>query len=433
MHPSATVACNNIKMTNVLKCDKCNIVIDEMLSFIQNKLSIMDDDSLVRICVASFTIDEIKKSKTLLFESVPTDKRNILRKQKGKEHRDLVDIIALLKVIDPDVTPIFVARQLEKLPPITFDHLDVTKLLKDITLLKSKVENINSSYVSHEQLKIELCNLKHDSVPLCSVTNNNNINMRRGGGTYIDSGPIGLSYLSDSHSQHGEESAFSSPFPKKSQILPNELCTNKQEGRKSNIDTVPDTVLHGAREDRQPREIDPKKRLIMSPCSHVSSEQQLIDTGATAIAASNTSNAIYKQSSTSEGEWIKVQNRRAKPKYRYLGQMGTSNSEDDGPFRAAERKTPIFITNIHKDTEEQVIIKHIFKRTKQTVSLQRISMKRDSGHKAFKFFVPVSTLDLFLDGALWPRGIIFRRFVHYKQKSVYSDVLKNGVTYENVR
>ncbi|XP_026315752.1 uncharacterized protein LOC113227094 [Hyposmocoma kahamanoa] len=36
-------------MTAVIKCNTCNIVIDEMLSYIQNKVSVMDEETLVRI------------------------------------------------------------------------------------------------------------------------------------------------------------------------------------------------------------------------------------------------------------------------------------------------------------------------------------------------------------------------------------------------
>lgn len=88
--------------TNVLKCDKCNIVIDEMLSYIQNKVSVIDEVTLVRICVSSFTGEEIKTSKSLLFDSIPTNLRKIIRKNKGKEERDLSDIINLFKSADPD-------------------------------------------------------------------------------------------------------------------------------------------------------------------------------------------------------------------------------------------------------------------------------------------------------------------------------------------
>lgn len=57
-----------------------------------------------------------------------------------------MDIISLFKVVDSDVMPVFVARSLEKLPPITFDYLDVSKLLKILILnrLQSEIKNIKS-------------------------------------------------------------------------------------------------------------------------------------------------------------------------------------------------------------------------------------------------------------------------------------------------
>lgn len=107
-------------MSVILKCNVCNIVIDEMFSYIQNKISVSDEETLVRICTSSFTSEEIKISKTLLFESLPTSQRKIVRKNKRKEERDLEDIINVLKTVDPDFVPLFVAHQLEKLPPILF-------------------------------------------------------------------------------------------------------------------------------------------------------------------------------------------------------------------------------------------------------------------------------------------------------------------------
>lgn len=63
------------------------------------------------------------------------------------------DIISVFKVNDPDVLPVFVARDLEKLPPITLDHLDVSKLLKDLMIIQTEIKNIKSSYATVEQLE----------------------------------------------------------------------------------------------------------------------------------------------------------------------------------------------------------------------------------------------------------------------------------------
>ncbi|XP_060810103.1 uncharacterized protein LOC132904205 [Amyelois transitella] len=191
-------------MTDIVKCNVCNIVIDEMLSYIQNKISVIDEESLVRICVSAFTGEEIKNSKSLLFSAIPTERRKIQRKRKGKESRDMDDIIMLFKSTDPENLPVFVARQLEKLPPVTFDHLDCTKLLKDLTRMSAEIENIKSRYATLSQLeemKLDVNRFKSMSIPATPCFN---VNMKRGAWGR-NSGPMGLSQfqnstLNESHS-----------------------------------------------------------------------------------------------------------------------------------------------------------------------------------------------------------------------------------------
>lgn len=121
-------------MTSIVKCASCNIVICEILSFIQNKLDVMDVQSLIRICSTAFSAVEVEKAKCLLFESIPSVTRKIVRRRDNKSLKDLEDIISLFQNTDPEIIPIFVAKELQKLPPATFDHVDVTRLLKDIII-----------------------------------------------------------------------------------------------------------------------------------------------------------------------------------------------------------------------------------------------------------------------------------------------------------
>ncbi|CAH0402326.1 unnamed protein product [Chilo suppressalis] len=46
------------------------------------------------------------------------------------------------KGLDPDDVPTFVAKELHKLPPVTFDHVDVTRSLKDINFLKANLADV---------------------------------------------------------------------------------------------------------------------------------------------------------------------------------------------------------------------------------------------------------------------------------------------------
>ncbi|KAI8427257.1 hypothetical protein MSG28_014850, partial [Choristoneura fumiferana] len=163
-------------MSNLLKCNVCNIVIDELLSYVQNKLSLIDDTTLI----------------------LSTDQRKISRKKSGKEARDLEDIVALLKSIESDKVPIFVARKLEKLPPLTLDHLDCTKLLKDLAKVQRELETIKSSYATItqlEELRLDINNMKYAPLPQAAFSA---VNMKRGAWIH-DSGPIGLSHCNDDY------------------------------------------------------------------------------------------------------------------------------------------------------------------------------------------------------------------------------------------
>ncbi|CAG5046689.1 unnamed protein product [Parnassius apollo] len=155
----------------------------------------MDEESLLRLCSSAFTSAEIQKSKALFFDAIPSDKRKIQRKREGKEKRDRQDIIQLFKTSVPDLIPVFVARELEKLPPITFDHLDCTKLLKDITKLRFDIDCIKSTYTpleQHKELESKVLVMKDIHPPRTC-----NMNPRLSAWS-LDSGPIGMSAIHDS-------------------------------------------------------------------------------------------------------------------------------------------------------------------------------------------------------------------------------------------
>lgn len=91
----------------------------------------------------------------------------INRRKDGRSKRDLFDVIGLLKETDPELIPIFVARDLQKLPPVHFDHVDPTKLLKDMLVIQSELKKIKESYITEEkftEVKNELANLKNASL-----------------------------------------------------------------------------------------------------------------------------------------------------------------------------------------------------------------------------------------------------------------------------
>lgn len=91
---------------------------------------------------------------TLLQPKVATVRQNKQRRGEGKEQREIYDIIYVFGTEDPSSISVFVARQLEKLLPITFDRLDCTMLLKDIVRLQNDMAAIKANYVTSAELEV---------------------------------------------------------------------------------------------------------------------------------------------------------------------------------------------------------------------------------------------------------------------------------------
>lgn len=130
-------------------------------------------------------------------------------------------------------------------------------------------------------------------------------------------------------------------------------------------------------------------------------------------------------------DWQVVNYHKKPMRYRYTGSAGICR-DNEGKFKAADRKIPIFITRIHNDTTEKDIIDYVFNKTKEMILLEKISFKYEREYKAYKFFILESKSSLFLDSGLWPQGIIFRRFVNFKRKITNVEALPRRVRSEDV-
>lgn len=446
-------------MTNVVKCSKCNIVIDEMLSYIQNKVSVIDEVTLVRICTSSFTSEEIKTSKSLLFDSIPTELRKVVRKNKGKEERDMADIIKLFKSAEPTEIPVFVARQLEKLPPITFDHLDCTKLLKDIVRMQATINEMKTTYATLDdlnELKDEFVKIKCDSLPPTSAFK---VNTKRGA-WLLDSGPMGLSNVHNSSMNEEciiNNSGLGSDSSKKtSPRYRNIMRVDEKQRQKSENSKLKGTRLQrsepaGSVNITMTHECDeaPSAAATSEPSNYhlcvqsrrpaaasppqVAIASQLTDTEYTTASVANLqregANEITSKLCNKDEEWQQVSYKK-RTQYRFAGKSGIAKDLDCN-FKAAERKIPILITNIHGETTEDDIITYIYRKTQETVCLEKIQMRKDKGHNAYKFFVSESKVSLYLDENIWPAGIIFRRFMNFNYRNTNRFSSVDGAKQQN--
>ena len=130
-------------------------IIDELLCFMVNKWSVMDPETMIKLC-SDFEENEIEASKDILFNKLHDEtcstkfiKRRAGKKNESTKESNLRDMYQLLQEKGTDELPSFVALDLGKLPPINFNHIDVTVLLKkiegiavNVKLLEKGMENL---------------------------------------------------------------------------------------------------------------------------------------------------------------------------------------------------------------------------------------------------------------------------------------------------
>ena len=144
------------------------VIVNELLCFMTNKIDILDHDSLVLLCSRSFSNDEVVTGKTIL-KTICTN-LDVLgnlriggRTGTDKLRKNLEDVCATLHKVG-NAGPIFAASNLKRLPPVTFDNIDVTHLLFKIEKLETdaasrhEIEKRTISII--EKLEKEIASMK---------------------------------------------------------------------------------------------------------------------------------------------------------------------------------------------------------------------------------------------------------------------------------
>lgn len=419
--------------SNVVKCPNCNMVINEVLAFICNKVDVMDEESISRICVCAFSENDILSAKNLLFDSLPTARRKKIRKRQGKTLRDIDDIITVIEESDPEDFPIFVAKDLQKLPPVLFDHVDVTRILKDLVRMQNEIFTIREQYATIGELndiKLDLESLRNASIV---NTFKKNVNTKRGAclmnGFGHDSGPMGLPPLHNEVSTPANQQLSPQPprdyrsIPKINFLLEGSSAQQTQlsNGQRINESAVTEQTQTGrAAEAERVMPVEPltasdraqvnHAQLIHSPKAiHTASPvESSVAISVRKTIADSVRGGVWKPE-TPDKDWITVQRKRLRN--RFVGNRGKAATEPDEKFKAADVKTPIYIYNVAKEVSVCDIQKYVQSKTNIEVTLFKMNMKKLKDYDAYKIFVPKIKEEIFLRDDFWPDGIAFRRFL----------------------
>ena len=117
------------------------ITVNELLCFISNKIDIMTQDLLVKLCVDFYAKEVIESAKKLVYSkckalnSTIMLPRYIKRQGPKKKQSDVLDIIGLCHDMGCNL-PVFVAQDLSHLPSVSANSFDIASLMDDIEDMK---------------------------------------------------------------------------------------------------------------------------------------------------------------------------------------------------------------------------------------------------------------------------------------------------------
>lgn len=409
---------------NGMKCNVCNVVINEMLAFVCNKVDTLPETAIVQICMSAFADAEIESARQLVYKLLAPS-RKIMRRKEGNQQKSVQEIVKIVKETDPECLPHFVAKDLNKLPPVTFDHIDVTTFLKEMSLLKKEVASLRreNSEVSSQATKEEMESLKSEIKQLKdlfqgALLNNHSENISKRTTNNMSITPS-LNFCDKEVEEIFAESIDFDRTPRPSQAYgagagagaAHSGASERDSGRvASPLSCKSETTIIERRVDGG-RAMQSAPRSLASVLARECDERVMITadrrncTMAEVVKNAMNNNNISKQDNE---EWSTVKYKRRK----ILNRRGAAQPLEQFNFKAAERKMSLYISRVHKETTYSDIEAFIKHKTGLDVQVCKINNVNNE-FNAYKVIVPLNSVDLFLNDngdRFWPADIVFRKF-----------------------
>ena len=124
---------------------KTNMIVSELLCYIQNKIDTNDQEYLIKIVCEFYSEREINDAKALLFKTCKMTAIRLKSYNKNAARMDCRDIINKLNEVGLDC-PMFVAKSVAKLPIATPDAFSLSKISKDITNSLKREKHVTTSF-----------------------------------------------------------------------------------------------------------------------------------------------------------------------------------------------------------------------------------------------------------------------------------------------
>ncbi|CAG9128613.1 unnamed protein product [Plutella xylostella] len=383
------------------------LMVSEVLAFVQNKLDSMDVISLEQICLTSFKEAELAAAKKLLADTATTAVRLVPRRGDGSMKKDLQDIIRVFQETDPDNVPTYVARDLYKLPPVTFDHVDVTRLLKDIVLLKSEITEIRgkleASEVASAAMQRELLSLRNAADSAIHATPPSPARQLQAQQDQLHATDTDVRRVNDPPPATYAERTRDAACPLRAAAPPPpRLAAAAPSTTRSQQEAAP-----------APPRPCPRPRRRRRAAPQAAPQVTLAAAGAPAVPPRAPRHAVVDKDG-----FILVEKRS--PRRRNRNKRGTAPAACS--LKAAMPTVDIYVSRIHANMAHDNIMRYIKERSVgrteqpvQVLAIERLQSAKQTDFKSFRLRVPADQQKVLLNKDFWPAGIVFRRYREAKK------------------
>lgn len=383
-------------------------IIDEFLTFVQNKIDIIDDVSLIQICATNFSDAEIDTGKSVLFQEI-SGARCVNRKGEDKKKKNIKDVIVLLKATDPDVQPTFVAKNLDRLPPVTFDHVDVTRLLKDLTLLKSEMLDLKTNSVSKSEfitLQDELSRLRSRWTPDQTrvAVQKKPFNKKQPSQFNNSNGLTGRSSISTQNSP-----ATTSRACVKGDIRAPMLTSSEQ-------DSGPVSEPAAARPPSPESAMPTDDEFVDAEISHTPTYRDILRSEGGTV-----DRMPYDNKGVNDNGFTTVSHKKRSKNKNMRGTLQSSNR-----LQVVEPACAIYVSRLMKHITEKDIQEHFDDMNEKCLSVELLMPQRETSFNSFKVMIPGSKVGTILNNNFWPAGLVYRRYRERTSRLTRPNSINNG-------
>ena len=355
----------------------------ELLCFLCHKIDIMPDFLLVKVASEFYNEQEIREAKEIIFTHLATGERNIKRKGSDKNQQNVSDMIDIIHKADPEEIPLFGAFNLNKLPPLDMNSVDVVAMQKEIQMLKNTLPG--ESLRGELMQQIDLMRIQMTEMTDCVTA-------------------MGLQ-LTQLAQQQVKPSGSGSLASITAQAIMPSAPLNKWGTSRSNSECKsplrPVTPFEGISPKVQ-RNTNIKQ--YSKPCDQSATGVKTKDSVPKATNATS-SNRIINEARNDE-DW--KQAIRKRNRIRNAMVLGRSSAENTN-LRSKGRFVSLFISRLEPDCESNELQAYI--KSKFNIDLECTQLEtKYASYASFKAEGYCKDPTVFYDPDMWPESILVRKY-----------------------